>query len=399
MPQVNLPAENASTQETSSFGDRREFALLLACCALDSNVANKGIISSLLNQTLDWERFYELASFHNVEPLAYSQLLTHSDQLPEEAVRKLERDSTRHAQRALLLTRELLRILRALAAKQVAGIPFKGPALAQTAYGDVSLRQFSDLDVLIRPHDCKAAADAIASLGYQPSSELRSEIESEWIRTGYERSFDGPLGKNVLELQWRLLPRFYAVDIEVEEFASRASKIDLCGEKVKMLSSEDQLLALSIHASKHAWMRLGWISDIARIAATTPLDFALAHERARELGVIRIVAMSLWLANGLLGCTIPKEFVDTVADQETRKIGDVVQGIVLQGTDYPTETTAYFRLMIALRERRSDRAKFMWRLLTTPSQSEWEAVELPKMLFPLYRVVRLGRLLGRTVGV
>jgi putative nucleotidyltransferase-like protein len=399
MPQVSLPAENASDRKASSVVDRQEFELLLACCALDCEVANKGTLSSLLNQTLDWEKFYELASFHNVEPLTYSRLLSHSHQLPEAVAHKIQRDSIRHAQRSLLLTRELLRILHTLAERQVAAIPFKGPALAQTAYGDVSLRQFSDLDVLIRPHDCKAAAIAIASLGYQPSSELRSEIESEWIRTGYERSFDGPLGKNVLELQWRLLPRFYAVDIEVEEFASRASEIDLCGDKVETLSSEDQLLALSIHASKHAWMRLGWIVDIARIATTTPIDFALARERARELGVVRIVAVSLWLANSLLGCKIPEEFVDAVADQETRKIGAVMQGIVMQGTDYPTETMAYFWLMLALRERRSDRAKFIWRLLTTPSQSEWESVRLPSVLFPLYRVIRLGRLGRRVLGL
>ena len=397
MPQVSFPADNASSRESSSAGDRREFGLLLACCAANFNAARGESLSSFLNQTLDWEKFYELAAFHNVEPLAYSRLLTHRDQLPSEVAQKFERDATRFAQRALLFTRELLKILRILGEKQVPAIPFKGAVLAQIAYGDVTLRQFSDLDVLIRADDYKAAVEAIATIGYEPSTKLRPEIESEWIRTGYERSFDGPLGKNFLELQWRLLPRFYAVDIELERFMSRASQITLCGEQVKTLSSEDQLLALCIHASKHAWMRLSWISDVARLATTTPIDFTLARERALELGVVRIVAVSLWLATTLLGSEIPKEFADDVTDHEKRKIGNLVEEIASRGTDYPTDTTEYFRLMIALRERWSDRAKLVWRLLTTPNVGEWESVRLPKLLFPLYRVVRLQRLAGRAL--
>jgi hypothetical protein len=178
---------------------------------------------------------------------------------------------------------------------------------------------------------------------------------------------------------------------------SRASQITLCGEQVKTLSSEDQLLALCIHASKHAWMRLSWISDVARLATTTPIDFTLARERALELGVVRIVAVSLWLATTLLGSEIPKEFADDVTDHEKRKIGDLVEEIASRGTDYLTDTTEYFRLMIALRERWSDRAKLVWRLLTTPNVGEWESVKLPKLLFPLYRVVRLQRLAGRAL--
>jgi hypothetical protein len=63
--------------------------------------------------------------------------------------------------------------------------------------------------------------------------------------------------------------------------------------------------------------------------------------------------------------------------------------------DLDPESMAYFRLMMELRERRRDRFSFWWRLLFTPGAGEWSAVRLPGPLFPLYRVVRLGRLAGR----
>jgi len=48
-----------------------------------------------------------------------------------------------------------------------------------------------------------------------------------------------------------------------------------------------------------------------------------------------------------------------------------------------------------LRERWADRLRFLARLTFTLGPGEWEAVRLPKVLFPLYRVVRLARLASR----
>lgn len=391
----------AFTREEGVRGDNSnpEFELLMACCALEWEEREQERIASLLEQRIEWEKFFEQATFHNVEPLAGSRLLKFRRHLPEQVIEKLERDANRHLQRTLRLTRELLNILKALTEKGVNAIPFKGPALAEAIYGDLSARQFSDLDVLIRAKDYPAAAKAVAGLGYQPAVGLSETLDREWIRTGYERAFDGPLGNNLLELQWRLLPRFYAVDVEMEDSFLRAHETRLCGERVRTLSSEDLLLALCIHAAKHCWMRLGWIVDIARTVRSQTIDFAVLRNRAESLGVVRIIAVSLWLANRILGGEVPREFADAVTDQKTGEIGARVRGIVWRSADFLTDTPAYFRLMIALRERWRDKFRFLWRLLWTPSVGEWEAVRLPKILFPLYSFVRLLRLAKRAAGV
>jgi hypothetical protein len=67
--------------------------------------------------------------------------------------------------------------------------------------------------------------------------------------------------------------------------------------------------------------------------------------------------------------------------------------------EYEEEKLSYFRLMMRLRERRWDRVRFASRLALTPGPGEWQAVRLPRPLFPLYRIVRLARLAARfTLG-
>jgi hypothetical protein len=88
-----------------------------------------------------------------------------------------------------------------------------------------------------------------------------------------------------------------------------------------------------------------------------------------------------------------------VEAEHVRQFGEQVSELVAKSTDYDTESVDYFRLMLALRERRGDRFKFALRLLFTPSVGEWDAVELSEGLFPLYRMVRVVRVIGRLAGI
>jgi hypothetical protein len=38
---------------------------------------------------------------------------------------------------------------------------------------------------------------------------------------------------------------------------------------------------------------------------------------------------------------------------------------------------------------------FVWRLATTPSVQEWQAIQIPDRYFALYRGVRIARLMKR----
>jgi hypothetical protein len=306
----------------------------------------------------------------------------------------LRQQDNANAHRTLWLTLELLNIHRHLHARGLEVLPYKGPVLAEALYGNVALRQFSDLDLLIRSDDLRTIKAALAELGYEPGLRLAQAAERDYLKSGYEYTFDGARGRNLLEIKWQILPRFYAIGFDVNDFFERAIAVTIEGQKLRTLCDPDLMLVLCVHAAKHAWKQISWLCDIVQLARSHALDWVALQAKAESLGVARIVSVTFLLAHKLLGTAFPAQLgveKDGVAELLAQRI---VQLMVAE-EDLDPESMAYFRLMMELRERRRDRFSFWWRLLFTPGAGEWSAVRLPGPLFPLYRVVRLGRLAGR----
>jgi hypothetical protein len=386
----------ASPVEAQSLGWTSEFEFLLACCALLSDGSGKNRIEQFLVRQCDWKRFVALAEQHRVIPRVYRSLTPNSEQLPGQDFAGLRLKYEENARQALWFVGELARILRRLEAHGIKAMPYKGPVLAQTLYGDVTARQFSDLDILVCPEDVQPAKIALASLGYKPTIELTARSERAYISSGYEYSFDGVSGSHLLEVQWRILPRFYSADFDVAGLFEKAEQVTFAGHSFATLCVHDLLLVLCVHAAKHLWVQLSWLCDVAELAKSRRIDWDATWQRAHRLGLQRIVALNLLLAHDLLGSALPIPIQRWLEkDHATEILKNAISRIIRRSSDYDIESFAYFRLMMRLRERRSDKARFLWRLIWTPSVGEWSAINLPWPLFPLYHFMRLGRLAKR----
>jgi hypothetical protein len=236
-------------------------------------------------------------------------------------------------------------------------------------------------------------------LEYTPRLPIPEDAEEDYIASGYECTFDSPAGCNLLELQWALQPRFYAVDYDMDGLFERAANTAIVGRRVKTPSPEDLLLVLSMHAAKHVWGRLIWLCDISQILKQGKLNWDWVLAQARAFGIERILRVTLLLANRLLAAAIPAEIEESISgDRAARAFADEVALRVARGVSYEEQQVSYFRLMMRLRERRADRLRFLTRLTFTPGPGEWDAVRLPKPLFPIYRLVRLARLASKFAG-
>ena len=286
--------------------------------------------------------------------------------------------------KALLLSRELIRIVDRLSALGIEVMPYKGLALAEVAYGDIALRQSGDIDLLIHPQDLPRIRDAVRELGYTPHLAFSEAEERAYLKSGYEFAFDGAAGPNLLEVQWAIQPRFYAIDFDMPGLFQRAATVSVAGHSAKTLSSEDLFLVLSAHAAKHVWGRLVWLCDIARIMSLPSVDWRRIGSQARTLGIVRILRVTMLLANQLLGVTIPPAAqANLPEDSAALSLAEEIQPHIASESLYNVESLAYFRLMMRLRERPGDRLRFLQRLVFTPGPSEWQAVRLPAPLFPL----------------
>jgi hypothetical protein len=344
----------------------------------------------------DWEAVLRLADHHGTSSLLYQNLMRLKDVVPSAVLESLRQRYERNVHKALFLAGELMRVLNCLDGLGIDVIPYKGISLSEVYYGDIALRQVGDMDLFVRKRDVARAKSAVSKLGYTARMSISPQAEEEYIASGYEWTFDSPAGKNVLELQWALQPHFYAVDFEIDGLFERAVNATVVGRCVKALSPEDLLLVLAVHAAKHVWGRLIWLCDIAQIVKRGSLNWNWVQTRAHEVGIQRILHITLVLAKRFLATPIPAAIEGAIVeDRAALAFTNEIAAAVEAGVSYEEPQVSYFRLMMRLRERRVDRFRFLTRLTFTPGPGEWETVHLPKALFPLYRVVRMARLARR----
>ena len=123
----------------------------------------------------------------------------------------------------------------------------------------------------------------------------------------------------------------------------------------------------------------------------------LVFREARRLGILRLVAVSLLLTDVLLGCDLTEQVTGLREIAAAQKLVAGIHGQITAMCEIPPESAAYFRFMLQVRERMSDRVRFVWRLATTPSVGEWRAMQMPDVLFRFYPIVRAVRLAHRFV--
>jgi hypothetical protein len=374
-----------------------EFDLLLACCADATAQARTERIQSLFSGEVDWNFLRQIAQQHGVIPQVYQQLSQTVSYRDIHLLQDLRQAYEANARQTLWLTRELIHVVAHLQNRGITVLPYKVPVLAQILYGNVASRQYSDLDLLLRAEDVPRARSVLADLGYEPKLRLSNREERAYLKSGYEYTFDSPHGRNLLEVKWNILPRFYSIEFEVESLFARAVEVQVGGASLQTLCPEDLMLVLCVHAAKHAWVQLSWLCDIARLANHAAIDWRELMYRARQLGVERIVAVTFSLVQRLLGT--PPQLISTLIrnDRDVERRAASVIPIITGRTECNPESWSYFRLAMDTRERKRDRVRFLWRLASTPGVAEWSLINLPRPLFALYGLVRVFRLAKRIV--
>ncbi|MGM0672504.1 MAG: nucleotidyltransferase domain-containing protein, partial [Pseudomonadota bacterium] len=167
------------TWSTATSADRPppEFELLLLCARTKLDQVDATRIEKLLQQDLDWSGFVRQAIDHQVLPLVHQTLKgATQDRIPPEVMKELQQLSGAILRHNLFLLTKLLQAIDLLRAHEIPMIPYKGPVVAALAYGNIGLRQFSDIDILVSPSRYLEARDVLLENGYMLGRELGNEF-------------------------------------------------------------------------------------------------------------------------------------------------------------------------------------------------------------------------------
>jgi hypothetical protein len=372
---------------------------LLVCCArtkLTPEVATT--IREILAGPLDWDFLLWEAEENSITPLLDRHLSAVAPgAAPAAAQEQLKKTRRANAVRCLYLTAELINILRLFQSQNIPAIPYKGPVLAAQAYGDVALREFEDLDIILRQSDVPKAHEIIVSLGYKPKFDWILSPGAAASLVPGEYNYRDESRRAMVELHTEITLRHFPIKPDLDAFIRNLAPVRVSDRDILTFTAEDLLPMLCIHGSKDFWERLSWIADVSELVQSHPtLDWDRVLRFAQPLNATRMLNLGLALAVSVLGASLPSEIRARVrADRVACQVATEVRQRLLSRPFRTLDAAGRFHFRRRMLAEKLDGWRYAMRLAVVPSEDDWQMVRLPGVLAPLYIALRPLRLLQK----
>ncbi|MGI9104950.1 MAG: nucleotidyltransferase domain-containing protein [Pyrinomonadaceae bacterium] len=374
---------------------RPEVELLLCCAPTHMNDDKLARFEQLLCGALDWDFLQRFAGKHNLIPLLYHHLNARApDKVPPIVDAKLRQQFRQISAWNAYLSGELRRLLTLFAAHNIDAIPYKGPALAAHAYGNISLRPFRDLDILVRRRDVLRAKDLLIDEGFAPLPPLNEVQQAMMLRTQCNLPFTRDENRMVVELHWQVAARLFSAPFDNESLWRRSGHASFAGMTIRTLAPEDLLLSLCVHGVKHLWEKLSWIADIAQLLVVErDLNWRKLLEQARRTGTERMLLLSLYVTHELLDAPLPEQVRETLrSDPEIASLAGQIYSQLFEETSYANGMSGYFLFQLKVRRRLRDKLNYC-RYVVSPTEADLTLLSLPAPLSFVYYFLRPLRML------
>jgi len=343
-------------------------------------------IRALLGQELNWLELLISANRQGVIPLLEKNLAHRK--IPDEIANELRNWKQEIFTFNLFLSGELIKLLDLLSEHGVDAIPFKGPALTLQVHGDVGLRQYKDLDILVRKNDVAKVCQLLRDEGFQPALDVTPSQESASLRFGCALTLKDPRGV-IVDVHWRMGERHLGIELSTDEFWIRREPVNIGNRTLLTLSAEDLLLVLCCHGYAHSWDRLAWICDVGiLLERRKDLGWSYVLDRARSAGVQQILLFGLAVAQESLRIKLPDE-ASRELDGDTKIWTEAKEVTARLFT--PHDRLGRFDLLsrhLRMRERTRDKLTGLFAMVAMPREYDWMFLSVPAPLYYLIRPLR-----------
>lgn len=324
-------------------------------------------INSLFENPVNWDYLIETSSIHCVLPLVFKNIENHfSDKIPQNIFSEIQSRHNDTVTYNFILSAQVIGLISALRENDLDILSYKGMTLAQLAYKDISLRQFGDIDVLIRKDDFPKVKEVLMNAGCKPAWTATAKQEKAALKYYYEYPFTFGENSTLVEVHWKFIEPFFAFDYATEDVWERMQFVNICEKDVPTLASEDYLIVLASHGSKHFFERFSWVCDISRLVENTEIDWNLVIKRAKEVGALRMVWLGLWMARETLDTKMPDEiYKQVLAEPEIQEIGKTFIENIFSEEVERQDWKEMAKVHMRLREKRKHKMIYYKRLLST----------------------------------
>jgi len=229
--------------------------------------------------------------------------------------------------------------------------------------------------------------------GYKTPKPLNEDQQLVLLRTQHCLQFSRENGRMIFELHWNVASDLFASPVSATDFWRQLIEIEMDGQVVKSFSADDLLFSLCVHGSRHIWERLSWICDVAELIKRQQLNWARLMDRAIKTDCERMFYLGLFLAERLLGASLPAEVrAKFETDEYLQTLTEGIAARLFSGTEHtPATSGQVFRFNFSLRKSWRGRARY-FAFTLSPNEVDLSGVWLPRPLYFAYYLVRPMRL-------
>lgn len=301
-----------------------------------------------------------------------------------------------HSAMSLATAEQLGRIADAFTARGVRFAAFKGATLAIILYGDLSAREYTDVDLIVPAEALDEAQDAVEALGYVND---HSDRRFRHAFQGYQRqfAFTHP-NQATVDLHWGFTGRHLPFPLSAAGIWEALEDVKVGQRRIPAIAGADLALLLAGHGTKERWRSLGWVVDFAMLVERQgDLDWAAIHARAEAQGCGDTVLLACALGERLLGVAVPQALLPLLS--RSARVDALTSALIDElrhGERGPNMVRNLADIDVC--DRRWDRIAASVRLALTPTTSDYRAMPLPSSLWPLYRITRPFRLAAHAIA-
>lgn len=252
-----------------------KFILLVSKLTISANELAQ--LEACLLQISDWDAFAVQVVKRGVAGFFKQKLplLNNKSCIPNDTLEQIEQAYLLTVNRSVLLLGHFSKVVNALQTAAIEVVALKGVYLSEHLYHEIGLRQFSDIDLLIRPDKTMKAVEILQSMGYHYKEAVPV---SEFIRQKSDYVHLPPMILNGVSIELHVkLHRGgekYMVNID-RVFATKIPAL-IHGTSVFALEPMHQLIHIALHAHKHfeeGNVNFSSFMDLANLIDTVPDDF------------------------------------------------------------------------------------------------------------------------------
>ncbi len=370
-----------------------ELGILLALGRSRLSARDSRALDDKLARPFDADRLHRLAVEHGLMPLLYRHLVVERPQaLPDETEYALRHEFKQHVISRWAMARRLRELLEVLRDGGVTAVPYKGPALAVQLFGNYAMRQYGDLDLLVRPVELTRAVALLCAHGLAPPYGVAAGWEGLIRRNRHDFAMRDNRTGTLVELHWGLTYRYQGFRVDPEWLLEAPVELDFLGARIACMNPSAQVLALSVHGAKHHWERLGWLVDVAELIAHHEPDLDWVSERARETGFLRAWHAALQLCRDLLD--LPEQTISRHGQPgpSARRLARRTAREITRDDPRPIGFVTRLHLDLLGRAGMWAKLAYLGRLLALPSETDLARRRVSPVWLPTFALTRPLRL-------